>query len=382
MKPFAARLRFVAVASASFLALAISGAWTATAAVAQETATPEAASVAAYLDSAVAITRAHVLGRDTVDWDAFRDSLSAWAAPGEELADAHWALARGLRRLNPHSFLSMEPERMIRMVMRHSSPETRPVAQGRRRVLSPFSDRDTPSGALVEAEDGRRIGHVAIPSFGGDHGTEFADSIEALVRDLHTRGACGWIVDLRGNGGGNMWPMLAGIGPVLGEGTVGYFVEASGDTTGAWFYRGGAAGISAGWGEGGILARVSAAPTPYRMAGTPPVAVLYDGGTMSSGEAVAIAFSGRPDTRSFGVASGGFATGNSTFTLPDSATLVLTTTFEADRNGVVYPVRLHPDEVVPIAAGDEIPEEPPVEDPQIAAALSWLLRQPGCDLAN
>jgi hypothetical protein len=31
-------------------------------------------------------------------------------------------------------------------------------------------------------------------------------------------------VDLRGNGGGNMWPMLAGVGPVLGEGIVGWIV--------------------------------------------------------------------------------------------------------------------------------------------------------------
>jgi C-terminal processing protease CtpA/Prc len=28
----------------------------------------------------------------------------------------------------------------------------------------------------------------------------------------------GWIVDLRNNGGGNMWPMLTGIGSILGEG--------------------------------------------------------------------------------------------------------------------------------------------------------------------
>lgn len=35
--------------------------------------------------------------------------------------------------------------------------------------------------------------------------------------------ACGWIVDLRGNGGGNLFPMLVAIAPLLGPGpTVGY----------------------------------------------------------------------------------------------------------------------------------------------------------------
>ena len=33
-----------------------------------------------------------------------------------------------------------------------------------------------------------------------------------------------WIVDLRGNYGGNIWPMIAGVGPVLGEGIIGWIV--------------------------------------------------------------------------------------------------------------------------------------------------------------
>lgn len=49
----------------------------------------------------------------------------------------------------------------------------------------------------------------------------------------------GWIVDLRGNGGGNMWPMIAGVGPVLGEGTAGAFVDPDDNVT-LWGYANGA----------------------------------------------------------------------------------------------------------------------------------------------
>jgi hypothetical protein len=98
---------------------------------------------------------------------------------------------------------------------------------------------------------------------------------------------------------------------------------------------------------------------------------------MSSGEAIAIAFIGRPNTRSFGVPSYGFTTSNSTFTLPDSVSMILTTSLEADRNGVVHPGPLTPDVVVPIAP-DDVPAEPPAEDPQVAAGVAWLARQPGC----
>ena len=37
-------------------------------------------------------------------------------------------------------------------------------------------------------------------------------------------GLIGWIVDLRTDGGGNMWPMMAGLGPILGEGIMGWIV--------------------------------------------------------------------------------------------------------------------------------------------------------------
>ena len=30
--------------------------------------------------------------------------------------------------------------------------------------------------------------------------------------------------DLRGNIGGNMWPMIAGVGPILGDGIIGWIV--------------------------------------------------------------------------------------------------------------------------------------------------------------
>ena len=36
-----------------------------------------------------------------------------------------------------------------------------------------------------------------------------------------------------------MWPMIAGLGPVLGEGLLGFFIAPTGRTT-SWEYRGGA----------------------------------------------------------------------------------------------------------------------------------------------
>src|SRR4051812_19494572 len=47
--------------------------------------------------------------------------------------------------------------------------------------------------------------------------TAFATRVQELIRAVDQPPAWGWIVDLRQNGGGLMWPMLARIGPLLGE---------------------------------------------------------------------------------------------------------------------------------------------------------------------
>ncbi len=106
------------------------------------------------------------------------------------------------------------------------------------------------------------------------------------------------------------------------------------------------------------------------MADTPNVAVLIDGGTGSSGEAIAIAFRGRPHTRFFGEHTEGVSTVNETFALSDGASMWLTIGVGADRSGKQYLDGFAPDEV--IHYGDKI--VPDDKDPVLQAALKWLYR--------
>ena len=85
-----------------------------------------------------------------------------------------------------------------------------------------------------------------------------------------------------------MWPMLAGLGPLLGEDTLGGF--ASLDSLALWGYHKGTAWI-------GRPSQVDVR-TPVTLDPLPVVAVLTDGRTASSGEAIVIAFRGRSRTRS------------------------------------------------------------------------------------
>lgn len=69
--------------------------------------------------------------------------------------------------------------------------------------------------------------------------TRYIDSVHSVIATLDQQGVQKWIIDLRTNTGGNCWPMLAGIGPLLGEGVCGYFVFP--DSRKPWVYKNGAA---------------------------------------------------------------------------------------------------------------------------------------------
>jgi hypothetical protein len=182
------------------------------------------------------------------------------------------------------------------------------------------------------------IGYVRVPSFSGSaaEATQLANMIQRSIREADRDGLVGWIVDVRGNGGGNMWPMIAGVGPVLGDGVAGHFIEPGAFPV-AWGYRPGAA-----WSEEGSGQQVS---EPYRLRRERPrVAVLTDGAIASSGEAVVIAFKRRPDTRSFGTPTCGLSTANQAFPMDDGALLLLSVAVMADRERTPYGDSVVPDE--------------------------------------
>jgi carboxyl-terminal processing protease len=212
------------------------------------------------------------------------------------------------------------------------------------------------------------IGLIELPAFGvsltdekkaEEAANKFAEQIQALIRELDQKNLKGWIIDLRLNGGGNMWPMLAGLGPIFGEGELGSFVGARGSKK--WRYQDGQSLI-----DQKVAAKVA---VPYKVKnGDLPVAILTDDLTASSGEAVVVAFKGRSKTRFIGMPTRGVPTANSPMKLSDGAVLNLNVAIDADRTGKSYDSKIPPDtEVKTVWALYGT-----ADDPVIRAALSWL----------
>jgi carboxyl-terminal processing protease len=234
---------------------------------------------------------------------------------------------------------------------RRGEAEPRTVRLTRREV--PFNE---PAAKVRPLAGG--LGYVDLPAVAGLPDTFEKDAV-AAIRVVDAEPRCGWVVDLRRNFGGNMWPMIHAIRPILGAATPGYFVSSAGRD--AFSDRYGRAP--------GEYAAVYQPKQP-----DPPVAVLTSRLTSSSGEALAISFRGRPSTRSFGEATFGVPTSNQSFPLADGAVLVLTTMREADRTGHVYDGPIAPDQVVEID-WTRIESD---SDPVLLAAMSWLHDQPRC----
>lgn len=271
----------------------------------------------AYLSVILGLMQSNSIKRLTIDWTAFRNSVIAEAGAAQTIAELNPAIRQALTLLGDG----------------HSS------YRGAGATSSIFVATRTcrPSGAAQPALPAT-IGYVRVTAFsgGGDVATAFANQIQDTIIAADRDDLVGWVVDLRGNGGGNMWPMIAGVGPLLGEGPLGYFIGPTGAET-LWEYRNGAS-LS-----GGVaVARVT---TPYRVRRDPPrVAVLSDNGIASSGEATLIAFRQRPNTRSFGDATCGLSTANATYPLGDGGTLTLTTSVMADRLRTPFGDSIPPDE--------------------------------------
>ena len=291
-----------------------------------------------FMQECMALIGEYSVYKDKIDTTQLLYDWKTLSACAEDMQGVYDGLSMILRSIDNHSF--------------HWPAER----------VEKWQNTSTDAQADVPFSRGHHIddhfAYLWMPYLGsGDSVTQvkFADQLHDLIDSLDQPSLRGWVLDLRDNQGGNCWPMLAGIGPILGEGVCGYFLE--GEEWQDWSYRSGA---SANMEE--KITEVSRRPyTPYRK--NPPVAVLTGPRTASSGEIVAVAFKNRPNARLFGQPSGGFTTGNQNHTLSDGSMLFLAQSVYADRDRNLYLHGVAPDVEVP--AGGQV-------DSTLEMALEWL----------
>ena len=192
-----------------------------------------------------------------------------------------------------------------------------------------------PSVAVLD--DG--IAVITLPAFSGQN-QESNRQYAQTVLDALPESLSGVIIDLRGNTGGNMYPMIAAVHRFLPDDKILRFKSRKYTmpvTTGLVLRS---TGIKA---QPPIACRV---------------AILTDDNTASSGEATLLCFRGLEYAKSFGAATAGYASANEPLEMPDGSRLVLTTSCDVARTDEVF-------------CDDPIAPDVEATD-ALEAALAWL----------
>lgn len=182
-------------------------------------------------------------------------------------------------------------------------------------------------------------GYIKVPAMSGALGspeTEVADAVQKITT-LVKSGTRRWIIDLRGNYGGDLYPMLGSIAPLIGDGRRGYFLANDGsraafgvDSRGAYESK------KNDFTNNGVVVRL---PNEFEFPPSPDrVFVIIDGSCASACEALAIGLSSLQYVTLIGQPTEGYATSNTVIPIDDQYSLALTVGFEENlANQVVYP---------------------------------------------
>ena len=220
------------------------------------------------------------------------------------------------------------------------------VAGGKHTFLfAPVKDttsypEQAPEASLLDGD----ILHIVLPAHTG---VKVSDSLyihtvfDFLQEHLDAKGV---IVDLRDNTGGNMYPMITAVSPLLPEGDILKFKSRKRTTPIPLDY------VTNSYG----LAPESIGKVPA----STPIAILTNSMTGSSGEATLLCFRGLENVKTFGAPSAGYASGNVTHELADGYKFAITRSCDVARTGEVF----CDDPIDP-----DVPTETPLED-----AIRWI----------
>ena len=372
---------------------------------------------AAYLDFALDQIERHAVRVPHVDWPEIRAEAERRGGHAKTAAETYPAIRFALRRVDVHSFLMspydagfradpdyglsvLYPENIVYKVWPASPADRASIRIGDRiesvngrapaaderdrsnlwvhlpgdsvRLMVRCRSCDAAREITLRAEKydkawtfppraqamGAYVAYVEVPGNEMIDTSGYARRLREVIKTVGASRRCGWVIDLRRCGGGNMWPMLQPMRGILGDANPGYFVTRSDRTAWENTYK------------STDVTDFNDAHNHSRAA----VAVLTSRLTNSAGESVAIAFRGRPYTRSFGEPTRGHTTANRPFPMPDGITMWVSVAHQADRNGRVYYDKIVPDQETLI----DWQRFATLDDPSLEAAIGWIRRQPPC----
>jgi carboxyl-terminal processing protease len=223
----------------------------------------------AYVEEALNYMQESALNRHSINWQVVREQTLLRAKDAKTTWDTYPAIAYAITQLGEkHTWFQLPDNLPYDRRQAFDAEIKKILARPEPVAPSPFFPSKEIKSHMIHGSRGN-FAYVVVPMCvgrfaewekNGSDFQQFADKLHGLVLDLQAQKPAGWIIDLRGNSGGNVWPMLAGIGAVLGEGDLGRFVSPDGDHT-VSFYKAGKVGERSPDGKEDIYAEIKPALT-------------------------------------------------------------------------------------------------------------------------
>ncbi len=266
---------------------------------------------------------------------ALNDSLATICANADQLSDLSPAFTHVLNALGDHHgriYLDGQPMAWLTDETRsHRKDDRAPDMDFWKTVLNGQHGFEA---TLFDTT----TGYLRIPAVNTNDIAAEARRMRSGLDSLIGLDAQRWIIDLRVNSGGNMWPMLEAMAPLFLEGPIAGSLDRTGKRFAEYAFR------------SGHFQR-----NGYSMVELPvgkdrskdPVIVLFGRYTASSGEAVAVCFDQRPNTTSMGEASAGYTTENGWTVVYDRLVVSISESVLCAKDDTPFSENIKPDIVVP-----------------------------------
>jgi carboxyl-terminal processing protease len=307
------------------------------------------------IDTALSYAKQNSIYRGNIDWNKLTDSVRARSNNAKSVTEAMPAVAlmyemlgdfHGMALYNGKTYKwnttlvnvdrKLYKELLVKFTKNKQTIETRMLENGYGYILIPGNNPTKP-------------GEIQI----------IAGQIQDSLAKLNPAKLKGVVIDLRLNLGGNMWPMIIGVGNLVSKGKLGYFIYPDASKNESWMVRGNS-----------IYSDTTQACSVKALGKANPkikIAVLTSPYTASSGEATAITFKGQKNACIIGDATAGYTTANESFSIY-GVEFIMAQAAEADRNRKVYYKNVPPD--MEVIAGDNFNDFS--KDQKIIAALKWM----------
>ena len=280
-----------------------------------------------FYKNLVTTFRENSIEKEKIDWNDFEKKVLEKALIGK---DSAIILALNLNG-NPHTYYKTKGKYLFQS----------------NRIAPTDSNLNKKCNNIDFKKELQEIGYIEIPTFITDPSNQQGSKIRAekyikdivdSIKSIDQRKLNGWIIDLRNNTGGNMWPMLISLTPFYPNGVLGYFIGNKKDVV--WSQSNGQIWFD----DDSQTKKYLSNPIFYKLKNEKSkIAVLIGPLTSSSGEAVAISTKSIKTSKLFGANTSGFSTASRPIKIEKDEYLIITTSVDADVNRVEFWNGISPD---------------------------------------